>query len=119
MNGYYRFACLAVAAALALPAVAGPPGRSSLSESRGYQTCRAQAEQAADMLHLDSDYYIHEKDDTRLYYMNGYALLDEGSTAVKIACLTSNSGHRLETFSLAPGVYVGRVREQAAVASVE
>jgi len=119
MNGYHRFTCLAVAAVLALPAVAATPGRSSLSESRGYQTCRAQAERAADMLHLDSDYYIHEQDDTRLYYMNGYARLDDGSTAVKIACLTSASGHLLETFSLAPGVYVGRVREQPAVASVE
>lgn len=119
MNSYYRLTCLVVAAVLSLPAVSAAPSRSSLSESRGYQTCRAQAEQVADMLHLYSDYYIYQKEDTRLYYMNGYALLDDGSKAVKIACLTSASGHRLETFSLTPGVYVGRLPEQPAVASVE
>lgn len=119
MNNFFRLTCLTMAFALALPAAAGTPPRSSLSESRGYQTCRMAAERAADVLHIASDYYIYEEDGSRLYYMNGYARLDGSSTPIKIACLTSGSGYRIDAFDLAEGRYVGRLQEHPAVATVE
>lgn len=120
MNDFFlRMACLVIVCALALPVAAGTPARSSLSESRGYQTCRAAAERAADVLHVARDYYIYEEDGSRLYYMNGYARLDGSSMPVKIACLTNVSGHRIDAFDLAEGRYAGRLREHPAVAAVE
>ncbi|MCC5888667.1 MAG: hypothetical protein JJT88_19695 [Gammaproteobacteria bacterium] len=119
MNNTHLLIVLAVAGVLALPASATTPPRSSLSESRGYQNCLAAAEGAMDMRHVASTYYIYEDDDSRRYYMNGFALIDGASTEVKIDCLTTFGGRRIESLSVAPGVFVGRQVEHPSLVSTD
>lgn len=119
MNKFQLPIFLALSAGLLLPAAANFPTRSSLAESRGYQSCSEAAQRAVEIRYLDSDYYIYEYEDTRRYYMNGFALLDGASTAVKIACLTSVNGHQIEDFSIGPGEYRGRRLEQPLLLTTE
>ncbi len=119
MNNIHRFTILALAITLALPAAVATPPRSSVSESRGYQNCLAAAEGAVDMRHVASNYYIYEDDDSRRYYMNGFALIGGASTEVRIDCLTTFGGRRVESLSVAPGVFVGRQVEHPAVVSTD
>jgi hypothetical protein len=95
--------------ALLLAGAASAAAPSSYSESRGYQHCVDGARTQAHLLHVSSDYYIAERDDSRRYYLNGYALRDGESAPVKIACDTSLSGHRLLRVSVDLGEYAGRV----------
>lgn len=100
---------LLAGAALLLSGTAAAAAPSSHAESRGYHACLEGAREQAHLLHVNSDYYVAERDDSRRYYLNGYAFRDGRSTEVKIACDTTLAGHRLLGVSVDLGQYAGRV----------
>jgi hypothetical protein len=100
---------LPAAAALMLAAAgaqAVPP--SSFTESRGYQACVEAAARTVQLVRMDSDYFIYDHDDSRRYYLNGYAFRDGDSERVKVACDTTRSGNRVLEVSVNEGSYAGR-----------
>jgi hypothetical protein len=119
MNRLHLPIAFVMATGLALPAASAAAPGSSFAESRGYQHCRAAAERAVDLYSLDGKYYIYERDDARQYYMNGFARIDGVSTPVKIDCLTTVGGHRVQTVNVATGEFVGRLVERPVVAKTD
>lgn len=98
-------------AALAGTAVASAP--SSFNESRGYQNCvaaadAAAAENGAPILRVDSTYYIRDRHDSRIFYLNAYARSDGRTEPLRVACETNRNGSRLLTVNVEAGHYVGR-----------
>ncbi|MEQ8860577.1 MAG: hypothetical protein RIC56_18200 [Pseudomonadales bacterium] len=89
---------------------------SSLSESRGYQQCVDAADREVKVIKVDADYYLYDHGDTRRFYLNGYAFRNGASEAVKIACTTIRSGHRVLDLSIDQGRYAGRLVEEVNVA---
>jgi len=110
---------VALSAGLVLPAIAAAAPAGSLAESRGYQNCRAAAERNVDLLTVHGRYYTNDREDARQYYLNGFARIDGATTAVKIDCLTSVSGHRVASVNVAAGEFVGRLVERPVVARTE
>lgn len=86
---------------------AAPP--SSAAESRGYQQCVDAADREVRVIKMQANYFIYEREDSRQYYLNGYAFRDGDSQAVKIACSTTPSGNRVLDVSVDQGRYAGRI----------
>lgn len=103
-------------AAALLAGTAGAAAPSSFAESRGYQNCRDAAAADVHLIKVDSDYYIYAHDDTRRFYLNGYAFRNGASEAVKIACETTVSGNRVLEIAVDGGRYAGRVVDPVNVA---
>ncbi len=95
------------AAAAAIPAWSAPP--SSPAESRGYQACVAAAAHQIDLLTVHSHYFIYDHQDSRRYYLNGYARRQNGAEPVKIACDTTTNGSHLLDVHVDEGRYAGRL----------
>jgi hypothetical protein len=111
---------LLLATGLALPATASAAPRGSFVESRGDQTCLAAAARSVELHHVGSRYYVDDRNDAaRQYYLNGYANIDGANMWVKIDCLTTVNGRRVETLSVAPGEFVGRLIERPVVVSTD
>lgn len=118
MNTYRRttFAAAAGLTAALLAGTAAAAAPSSFAESRGYQNCRDAAATDVHLIKVDSDYYIYAQEDTRRFYLNGYAFRNGSSEAVKIACETTVSGNRVLAVTVDGGRYAGRVVDPVNVA---
>jgi hypothetical protein len=89
---------------------------SSFAESRGYQNCSDAAARSVQLIKMDSNYFIYDHEDSRRFYLNGYAFRDGTSQPVKIACDTTASGNRVLEVSVDGGRYAGRVVDPVSIA---
>ncbi len=97
--------CLIVAATAAM---ANAP--SSLTEQRGYGNCVQAVQRELSDLRVESTYYTNTYANSREFYLNARATRgDVGWGAVRIACETSRSGHRVLSVNHESGRYLGRV----------
>lgn len=109
---------LAAGVAAALATGAAQAGqRSSFTESNGYQNCARAAADLADVIRLDSDYFIYEHADARRFYLNGRAFLGGENQPIRIACDTTPSGSRVLDVSLDQGSYAARMSDAVNVAA--
>jgi len=72
----------------------------------GYRLCLRAASRQLPGLSDGPEYFINEGPRRRSYFINGTAWAEDGSRrAVRVACRTSRSGHRLVSLDIGPGRY--------------
>jgi len=72
----------------------------------GYRLCIRAASRQLSGLSDAPEYFVNEGPRRRSYYINGTAWADDGGRrAVRVACRTSRSGHRLISLDIGQGRY--------------
>lgn len=72
----------------------------------GYRLCLRAASRQLPGLSDGPEYFINEGPRRRRYFINGTAWADDGGRrAIRVACETSRSGHRLVSLDIGAGRY--------------
>ena len=86
---------LAAATALTTSAFAVEARTSSPADFRGYQACVAAAERNSSGLVTTRHYYLEKEAGSTFYYINATRWNEGERDSVRIACETTNRGHKL------------------------
>ena len=89
-------------------------GTGSPGEQRGYENCARKAGAGDRAFEADSTYYVHAQDGSRMVYLNGRSVRNGAWMAVRVACETSLSGHRVLAHRVEAGQYRGRLANAVA-----
>ena len=90
-----KLVTIAAATALTTSAIAVEARTSSPADFRGYEACVSAAERDSNGLVPARHYYLEKEAGTAYYYINATRWQDGERDFVRIACETTNRGHKL------------------------